>query len=204
MNNPYPAYNCAACGAPLTLKFRYTKIMTCPHCGAGLFLEDKAVKLRGLESVMADYPSLFELYADFQYRQYTFTLLGLLRFEYAHGYWDEWWALMSDGEGRWISVDEGDIAIEQPVELQGKPFAPDLQMGKTLELNGENWRVTERGVAKCIGLQGEIPELLMVGDTFDYVHLSGAQGRLMTLELSKGDISAHQGQWVDPFEVKRL
>ncbi len=202
--SPYPAYNCAACGGPLTLKFRYTKIITCPHCGAGLFLEDKAVKMRGLESVMADYPSLFSLYENYAYKTQKLTPIGQVRFEYAHGFWDEWWTLMSSGEACWMSVDEGDIAIEQLVTLDKMPFMPDLQVDVEIELLGESLRVTERGSAQCIALKGEIPEVIMIGDNFDYVHLSGAKGRLVTLEVQNGNLFAYEGQWIDPFEVKRL
>ncbi|MDM8547386.1 DUF4178 domain-containing protein [Candidatus Venteria ishoeyi] len=128
MENQFPTYNCPSCGGPLALHFRYTKLMTCPHCGSGLFLDDKVVQLRGIQSVMADYPSLLQLYQNFTYRDWKFTPVGHVRFEYAHGYWDEWWVISSNSgeEGKWVSVDEGDIAIEVPVSIHSLSLPAQL------------------------------------------------------------------------------
>ncbi len=202
-----PAYNCPACGGPLSPHFRYTKMITCPQCGNGLFLEDQAVKLAGVKSVMAEYPSLLELYREFKYRKWRFQPIGHARFDYGQGFWDEWWVMDSKtGEGSWVSVDEGDYAIEQPVALppQHNIMLPELIPGRSLRLMGENLLVTERGTATCQGVEGEFPELLKPGDQYQYVHLSGDKGRLFTLEIEDGNIECHEGKWVDPFEVEAL
>ncbi|MCP4700331.1 MAG: DUF4178 domain-containing protein [Gammaproteobacteria bacterium] len=204
MEASFPAYNCPSCGGPIELHLRYAKMITCPSCGNALLLEDKAVLLAGVESVMADYPSLLQLYGSFKYRDWEFMPVGHLRFEYAQGYWDEWWAA-SGAEGKWISVDEGDFAIEEPVELDSAPLLFDLAPGRQTSLAGETLYVTERGHAKCIGLEGELPELHSVGEEYEYVHLSGKKGRLYTLELKKNGVQKYyRGHWADPFEFKLL
>jgi hypothetical protein len=196
-----PAYTCPACGGPLALHFRYAKLITCAHCHNGLLLEDQALKLAGVQSVMAEYPSLFELYREYRYRKLRFTPVGHARFEYAEGFWDEWWIMDDQGQGQWLSVDEGDYALEQAVPWNERLFLPDLQPGKSLSLNGEKLLITERGSASCSGVRGELPELIRPGERYDYLHLSGPEGRLLTLEVQNNEFFCYEGQWIDPFEV---
>lgn len=201
-----PPYQCPACGGPIELHFRYTKMLNCPHCGSGLLLEDQAMKLSGVQSVMADYPSLLHLLQAFRYRREDFLPVGRARFEYGDngGYWDEWWVLPYNGadEGRWLSVDEGDYALEMPAALPPKLKLGKVKIGQRLELLDENLLVTEIEKARCIAVEGELPELLQPGDSFHYVHLSGAKGRLVTLEVSADGLHCYEGRWLDPFEIE--
>lgn len=200
-----PSFNCPSCGAALSPRFKYSKIITCEHCSSGLFLDDKAVQLRGESAVMADYPSLLKLYADFQYKNWRFQPIGHLRFEYAHGFWDEWWVISASGEGKWVSVDEGDYAIEVPVKINNpKIDFSQLSVGTKVPLFGEQLLVTELGQATCIGLEGELPEVINLHDQFQYAHLSGKKQTLFTLELQHNTLSLYKGTWVDAFEIKAL
>ena len=200
-----PAFNCPSCGASLSPRFKYSKIITCEHCQSGLFLDDKSVQLRGESSVMADYPSLLTLYSDFQYKKWRFQPIGHLRFEYAHGFWDEWWVISPSGQGKWISVDEGDYAIEVPVKINNPELRFNkLVLGKKIPLFGEQLLVTELGQATCVGLEGELPEVISLNDQFQYAHLSGQKQSLFTLELQNNTLSLYKGTWVDAFEIKAV
>ena len=92
--------------------------------------------------------------------------------------------------------------VIRKIKLDAAPSLWQLGIGGRLEIEGETLIVTERGKASCIGLKGELPELLTVGDSFTYVHLSGQGGALVTLELEDGKVHAHRGRWIDPFGVK--
>ena len=105
------------CGSAVPVKLRRAALVVCEYCNTSLFLENEAVKQAGVKSVLADMPSIFEIGTRYRYRTWTFEMLGRVRFDYGDGIWDEWWAVLDSGGGRWISVDEGDIAIETPVEL---------------------------------------------------------------------------------------
>jgi hypothetical protein len=199
----FPRYNCPACAGSLDLHFRYTKMLTCSHCDSLLFLEDESVKLRGKQSVLADYPSLFSLHDTFRYKAWSFTPIGRARFDYGKGYWDEWWVI-GGNDAKWVSVDEGDIAIEKPIDIKEPINKQKLIVGNSINLFKQNLLITEHGQAQCIGVEGELPEILNLGDTFDYYHLSGQRGRLFTLELEDNNVSCFEGQWVDPFNVVKV
>jgi len=199
-----PTYSCPSCGGNIDLKFRYTKLMTCPHCGNALLLEDQALKLRGQSAVMADYPALLQLNQWFSYKKVDYLPVGQVRFEYSHGFWDEWWVVDSKGEGGWISIDEGDIAFERPFTLVENLMFPDIVLGETIRIADAQWLVTERDQATCVALQGELPEILREGEQMSYAHLSGGANQLLTVELTERGLLAYKGKWIDPFEIKML
>lgn len=196
--------NCPQCGNALPLTFSFAKLTVCEQCDSTIFLEDEGAKLVGKSSVLTNLPSLIQLKQPFSYRHTQYTPVGYIRYSYGYGYWDEWWVLDNSGQGVWMSVDEGDFAFEYPEKLDGN--IPDFQQMRTekmVKILGKEWKVTERGHAVCAGFRGELPEIIENGETFDYVHLSGPQKELITLEyFSDDEIYAYRGKWVDPFEIK--
>ena len=198
-------FNCPSCGGQISPQFKYSKIITCKHCQSGLFLQDDAVRLRGESAVMADYPSLLALYQQFKYKNWTFEPIGHLRYEYSHGFWDEWWVINSKGQGKWISVDEGDYSIEMSVKLNQKNFNfNDLSLGKQITLFNQSVLVTELDDATCIGLEGELPEMVKLQDKFQYAHLSGEGQTLFTLEQQQQKTSLYKGTWIDAFAIQAV
>ncbi len=194
--------NCPQCGSALPLSFRFAKLVVCPHCGSTIFLEDDAARLAGEQSALAELPSLVRLKIPFRYRNASYLPVGHIRYRYALGYWDEWWLLDDDGQGVWLSVDEGDYAFEHPLRLDTPPDFRRLKIDDELELDGRDWRVTELDKARCEGFEGELPEIIRVGETFAYAHLSGDDGELMTLEYPGNEVRAYAGKWLDPFDVR--
>jgi len=197
-------FACPNCGAELEALLKSTKLVACGYCDSNVLLEDEAVKLAGKQGVMADFPSLIQMHGNYRYQDWQFMAVGRARFDYGQGFWDEWWVTGGDGEGRWLSVDEGDFALEEPVEIDRTPSPFELAPGKQVTIRGEDLLVTEKGRASCIGVQGELPEALSVGDSYTYFHLSGPGGRLFTLEIDRGRAAYHQGHWLDPFEIEVL
>ncbi len=196
-------FACPNCGAELAPRLRSAKLVVCDHCGSNVFLLDDAVRLAGRQGVIADDPSLLQLHRPFRHRDWRFTPIGRARFDHGRGHWDEWW-VMGDGRGRWLSVDEGDFALEEPVDIDESPSAFELAPGRSLRIDGRDLLVTEQGRATCIGVEGELPEALEVGDSYVYVHLSGTGGLLYTLEIDRGRITCHRGRWLDPFSIEAL
>ena len=197
--------NCPVCGAKAPSRLQHAKLIVCEHCQTSLFLEDEVVKHIGEKSVLTDVPSIIEMGRRFQYRNWTFEPYGRIRFDYGDGFWDEWWVVLDNGNGRWVSVDEGEIAIESPVEFNETPPDYDtLTIGSEITLTSQSLRVTERNVATCIGVQGELPEVIAPGETHQYVHLSGPRGLLLTLEFHDDSFSLYKGLWIDPFDLRVL
>lgn len=201
---PPTTHNCPQCGNLLPLNFRHSKLAVCESCGSTIFLEDDAVRLAGKSAVLAEMPSLLQLHVPFSYKERSYTPVGHVRYRYQGGFWDEWWVLDGQGEGRWVSVDEGDFAFEVPMKWS-LPF-PDIreaQVGKPVKRGNQVWEITEKGLCNCEGIKGELPERILPGERMGYLHLSANNGVLVTLEypFQNGDPVAYQGVWIDPFEI---
>lgn len=201
---PVTIHQCPSCGAELQSRLRLTKLVTCSHCDSLVMLEDDATRLAGKRGVMAATPSLLEMQRSFAWDGRTFTPMGHVRIGHAHGLWDEWW-VMEGGDGMWFSVDEGDIAVEQPLPATSITLGDwsDVRLGEPLRIGDELLIVSEIGEGRVQAVRGELPEILTVGQRFDYAHLSGPLSRLVTLEHEAGEITASEGRWVDPFEIAR-
>lgn len=195
--------NCPQCGGLLPSNFRYTKLSVCEHCSSTLFIEDDAARYAGFESVVSQVPGLVQLKQPFSYRYRDYLPVGSIRYQYTHGFWDEWWVIGNDGQGVWVSVDEGDYAFEKPIDINhALPEWSDLTLNRSISLANKQWRVTELGEAVCEGFTGELPEIMTIGERFHYAHLSEKMGGLMTLEYFPQDMKCFVGQWIDHYQIQ--
>ena len=96
--------------------------------------------------------------------------------------------------------------IENTVALQGDPPPyENFVIGADINLFKQKLRVTELNNATCIGVEGQLPEIIQAGDLHRYAHLEGAKGVLITAEYDEHDVATfHKGLWVDPFDIKAL
>lgn len=196
-----PDLSCPSCGNAVPHELRYAKLVVCPSCQVSLFLEDDAVKHAGERSALVDGPSLFEVGRPFYYGGGTYVPHGRIRYDYGRGWWDEWWVGTDAGQAVWVSVDEGDIVMQEPLNLNGPaPAWESLQLGTTLSVGSQNLTVTERNEANCVGFQGELPEFVQLGQVHRFVHLSGPKGLLLTIEFDD-ETQVYKGFWLDPFEI---
>ncbi|NKC14594.1 MAG: DUF4178 domain-containing protein [Gammaproteobacteria bacterium] len=196
--------NCPNCGGGVPHNLKYAKLVVCPQCQTSLFLEDDAVRNAGERSAIADDPSIFTIGLPFDYRGVAYVPHGRFRFDYGQGYWDEWWVGADTGEALWVSVDEGDIVMQKPMELKSAPPYERLSLGQTLKVGSDQLKVTEKNWSRCLGYEGELPEVIAVGEEHGYVHLSGPNGLLLTVEYYSDKTQIFRGHWIDPFEVKTL
>ena len=199
-------YNCPQCGSELPIHFKHSKLSVCNHCGSTILLEDKALRSAGQAAALADLPSLIQMHIPFTYESQHYTPVGLVRYRFQYGLWDEWWVLDSQHRGRWLSVDEGDYAFEKPYHWLGDfPDIRNLTVGMELKQTQKIWQVTEKELALCIGTRGELPEAILTGDRMGYVHLSSDNQGIITLEYplkSQEAPLAYSGRWLDPFAIK--
>ncbi len=204
MATVFKTINCPQCGAALENIVKYTKLIHCQYCDSLIVYEDENYKSAGKIAALSDEPSLLQLHKTFTYENITFTPIGQIRYTHDFGYWEEWFALDSKGEGFWVSVDEGDFAFESSLEtLKRLPKLDTLQLSKKLTLNKQKWIVTELSYGICEGFNGQLPSDITIGERFDYVHLSSPNSNLlMTLEYYEDKTNVFEGIWVDPYEIK--
>jgi hypothetical protein len=199
--------NCPSCGAPLPRRLRHAKIAVCESCRSIVYLEGAEATFLGSQSALVDYPSLLELDCTYRYDKLLFEPVGMLRYSYGRGFWEEWWCVGDDGGGHWISVDEGDFAMEEPLGTRtGLPSFDDIRRQGSAELLGEAWTLTEVGEASLAGIAGQLPEVIDPRRQFFYLHLSQPGAKLLTLEYDdpQGAPELHLGQWIDPFRIEKV
>lgn len=197
--------NCPACGASLDPRLKYSKLVVCAYCQMAIFLEDEAAKVAGKMAVLTDQPSMLSIGQRFSYQGLNFVPIGRIRYAYPKGYWEEWWVLGDDGHPYWVSIDEGDVAIESKVETQAKfpPFA-EIKLGQEIVVSGKNARITEKNSCQCVGAEGELPFQVAPNESHDYADLTGEASSIYTLEYFPEGVECFEGKWIDPFEVKAV
>jgi predicted RNA-binding Zn-ribbon protein involved in translation (DUF1610 family) len=193
--------SCPNCGDRIT-PHPGVRMLTCPSCGTTLFHEDEAVRLAGEAGVMHDAPLLFGLGDRVRCAAGVFDVLGHARFSYGRGWWDEFWALDADGHPVWLSIDEGDVAVQRVIPEGRAPAIPKAPiLGRTFSYDGMHFRVTEFDEATCLAIRGEFDEALKVGETYNFVNALSVEGVLLSGEFWPGGHSWFTGEWIDPFEV---
>lgn len=197
--------NCPNCGDTIT-PHAGVRMLTCPSCGTTLMAEDDVVTAAGDAGVMHDAPLLFGLGDHVTANGESFDILGHARFSYGTGWWDEFWALDGSGHPVWLSIDEGDVAIQRAVkpgkDAASAPLAQMPEMGQEISFNGEIYTVNEIDSAECIAIRGEFDEALEVGETYRFFNAVSDHGDLLSGEIWDGGALMFDGEWVDPFEVK--
>ena len=196
-------FHCENCGAELPRRFRYSRMIVCSSCGSTSVLRDEAFRLAGSGGVMQEAESLVALGRTLRVGGLRLTPAGHARFSYGRGWWDEYWCPESAGKtGYWLSVDEGDYAVERPLPETDWPRARNLRLGQSLTVNGIEFTVTEAENATCLAVRGEFPEEIVPGETHLYYDLSAPGGALATFESWDGGRGWTLGDWVDPWDVR--
>ncbi len=200
MRGDIKTINCPQCGYPLSPKFKYTKLIKCPSCKSDIFLDDEAARVAGKSSVIAQIPSLLEIYRDFEYDGARYTPVGRIRYRSGRFVWDEWWIVNEYGNGSWLSIDDGEYVLEEEIEF--RMDIPDPAGLKNTEtING--WLITETGEAVCEGFEGELPEEISIGEKHRYIHLEKDNGSIMTAEFFDGGKKLYSGRWLDPYRIRK-
>lgn len=196
-----PDFQCGNCGASLPRKLKHARLIGCTHCGSTSVLKDDVFELAGTGGVVQEMPSLIQLQQEVRAGSKVLLPVGQAQFSYGRGVWDEYWCLDGNGDGWWLSSDEGDYALEQPLleEYWPRGFRP--AMNAPCEIKGVDYRVTEAENATCTSVRGEFPERLDVGETHLYFDLTGRRGELATYEKWDGGEGWSTGRWIDPWDV---
>jgi len=197
------SHNCPNCGNALAIQFALAKMTTCDACDTTLYLRDNGFLNAGTSGEMHDGPLLMQIGDTVRIDGGVFDILGHARFDYGPGWWDEFYALDGAGNGAWLSVDEGEVILQRPVNepLYGAPIAAP-QLGATFEVNGHHYRVTERDAATCIAVRGEFPETLTVGEAYNFINARNIYADILSGEFSADGVQWFIGKWIDPFDVQ--
>lgn len=195
--------NCPNCGAAVEPELACVRMSTCTSCGTALLLNDAVVQVAGHGGIMHGVPLLFGLGDDVRIGHKVFHVRGHVRYSYGRGTWDEFWCTDADDDPVWISIDEGDVAVQRatnPPSRQTK-FG-GYRVGEGLAIDRDDFTVVEVETAECIAVQGQFDEVIHVGDTHKFVNAQGLRGHLLSGETWDGGEKWFLGRWHDPFDIK--
>ncbi len=199
--------HCPNCGSPLGAKIAFARMLDCDSCGTTIVRDGEALRAAGERGVMLDAPSLMAVGQTVMIGSKQYTPSGHIRFDYGAGWWDEFWCPLSVAgpEGIWISVDEGEYAVERKVPRRAAPDVPkNLTLGTQVEFDRETYMLSETDEATCIAFRGALPEVVALGEQHYYANFTSPSGGLLSLEVWDGGNAWYVGEWIDPWKIKTV
>lgn len=162
-------FQCPSCGAANTVTNPGTLMRVCDYCRTALYWDKESALRAGNKSVDLPRSTRFRVGGTGKIQGNAFRVLGRLSYAHENGTWDEWFIAMDDGRVLWLTEDEGELFLEEPIDLESEvpPFS-ELKPGKVIPLNDKFVRVEELGQARCLGGEGEIPFVVEVGEVYPY------------------------------------
>ena len=169
------AQHCPTCGAPLRIRNRFVRVVTCEFCGSVALYDGAHLDPTGRTAGLVDLPSPLYLDATGRIGRRPFRVLGRLLYEYDGGFWTEWF-LAVEGAGRaWLTEDEGTFSIlQRKDDVEAPPFEA-ARPGETLRVAGLDVFVAEVGEATIVGGEGQLGAEILPGETIRYVDGSAGE-----------------------------
>src|ERR1700742_3425066 len=183
--------SCPACGAPIIFKIDSSVVRICEYCNSVVARGDRRLEDIGKVADLVETGSPLQVGLHGVYRGVPFELTGRAQLGHeAGGVWDEWYAAFQDGRWGWLAEAQGRFYLtfqgNIPQQALIEPFdslelgepVPSLPMDTPLI-------VAEKGSARSLGAQGEIPYKVVPGEQYEYADLSGQHGEFATLYYSQ-------------------
>lgn len=196
-----PSIQCPQCGSEVAVDRRFSHMAVCGACRSVVTFGEDAARVAGRLSVLPESRSRLQVGLAGRVRGRAFEVVGRVRYGWARGYWDEWYILLDGTDPAWLSEDEGELAFERGGVLADAPPLGTLTPGASVTLGGRPWRVTERGVARCEGGEGQLPFVVVQGEEVPFADLEGRAGEVGTLELDRGGARLFEGEELRPGEL---
>lgn len=195
--------NCPACSAPLQIKNRFVKIVTCDFCNHALIVHDKGVDPTGRSAKLAEMPSKLYIDATGNLNGNPFQVVGRLRYQSDRAYWDEWFLTFPNREQPgWLVEDEGTFAFYNKKTLTGSvPPFDAVSVGQTVSIDGRNVFISEKGNARIAGGEGQLAFNILPGEAVKYLD-GNSQGDLINVEYTENEIELSVGRAIDPTQIE--
>lgn len=179
---------CPACGAEVIFKSGSSIVVVCEFCHSVVARTDRGVEDMGKVADVMESGSPLEVGLRGAARNVPFTLTGRAQLAHAAGgMWDEWYAAFEDGRWGWLAEAQGRFYLTFQIEVPNPALLPSfdaLQLGwQVSAIPSQNPPVVaEKGEARMLAAEGEIPYRLVPNETYKYADLSGAEGIFGTLD----------------------
>jgi hypothetical protein len=182
---------CPACGAEVVFKTGSSVVVVCDYCNSVVARTDRGVEDLGKVADVAESGSPLGVGLAGVYLGVGFQLTGRAQLGHpAGGFWDEWYASFADGRWGWLAEAQGRFYLTFQIQVPSPNALPSFD---SLQLGQQVWAipaqsppvVAEKGTARMLAAEGEIPYRLTPGETYPYADLSGAGGVFGTLDFGE-------------------
>jgi hypothetical protein len=192
---------CPSCGAPVNVD-RSAAMAVCDYCESAMYFKDEAVELRGKVGMLVETSSPLYVGATGKIRDRGFRVMGRIQYRCEDSIWEEWFLRTDEDAELWISEDEMEFCLEQPMENPGQiPPFDRIRPGGVLRVAGATVSVDEKDVASLESVEGSLPFALDLDREFPYVDASGPEETL-TIEYVADGVEVHRGTWMDPSDIE--
>lgn len=183
--------NCPACGAPVVFKTGSSVVIVCDYCNSVVARTDRALEDLGKVADVVESGSPLAVGLKGVCRGVAFELTGRAQLGHAAGgTWDEWYAAFADGRWGWLAEAQGRFYLTFQRDIPAAQNIPPLD---ALELGQQvpsiptptPLVVAEKGEARTLAAEGEIPYRLTPGEAYAYADLSGQDGLFGTIDYGE-------------------
>jgi len=155
---------------------------------------------------VADLPadaSPIQLMASGQVDNFSFTVIGRIRYEWEQGSWNEWHLLYNNQRSGWLSDAQLEYAISvltpPPFQL---PNPRQIKRGQSFSFHGADFIVTHKTKARYAGFEGELPFRTDDRSETVFADLRSYDGRFATIDYSENPPLLFTGRFVTFDELK--
>jgi hypothetical protein len=198
---------CPSCGAEVIFKSGSSVVRVCDFCNSVVARTDRGLEDLGKVSDVIESGSPLEVGLRGVCRGVAFELTGRAQLGHAAGgMWDEWYAALDDGRWGWLAEAQGRFYLTfqiQVPEPRALPAFEGLQLGQPVAAIPAQIPLvaSEKGEARMLAAEGEIPYLLTPGETYQYADLSGREGVFGTLDYGEEPPGVYVGREVTLAEL---
>jgi hypothetical protein len=186
-------HHCPQCGAPLRIRNRFVKAVTCEFCQNVSLFDGVRLDPTGRTASLANLRSPLYLDATGTIGSKSFRVVGRLVYEYGGGQWQEWFLDIGGEDRAWLIEDEGRLIWMQKRPVENVPPFESIQVGAVLDLANRRVTVNETGEATILSAEGQFGTQILPGEAIAYV--DGAAGdEEVGLEYGEREIEMFVGK----------
>jgi hypothetical protein len=200
---PGKQVKCPTCGAPNNLLNPGVLMISCEYCTAAFYWDKERIQAAGFKSALPEGFSRMYKGATGSLRNSRFIVLGRARYSFQRGFWDEWYLEMQNGELLWLTEDNHEFRLEKEVKSLVVPPFEKCGTGMRIDAGTGVFIVTEFGDAQCIGIEGELPRVVLPDQKYPYVDAATPDGdRSLGIEYTSDPPITYVGEWLNHTVIK--
>ncbi|MGE8319787.1 MAG: DUF4178 domain-containing protein [Comamonas sp.] len=202
---------CPGCGAPVEFASAQSAYAVCPYCHSAIVRNGEVLKRLGrMAEIFENYSPLKigqtgQLPADdSQGSPQGFTLVGRLQLKGDTGLWNEWQALLDDGEIAVLSEDNGQFVLSREYKKAARnvPGATVWKLGQSVTISEVRYTVASVVQAQLMAAEGQMAHQPELGKPFTVVELRNEQDELLSIDYSEAAPAIYRGRPVALADLK--